>query len=59
MEFRISYIGQDNSILHKGGFKDTKTAQDWISKHPEIVPLKLLVWDECINCFSTLWNFRE
>lgn len=56
--FRISYI--DNSsdeILHKN-FKDTKEAEMWVMEQGnKITALKLLVWDEYINCYSTLRTY--
>lgn len=56
--FRISYI--DNSsdeILHKN-FEDTKKAEVWvIEQGDKITALKLLVWDEYINCYSTLRTY--
>lgn len=54
--FRISYIDENNSIQHRQ-FDDTKQAQQWVDDNPQITPLKLLVWDELIDCFSTLRCF--
>lgn len=56
--FRVSYIDKDNSIQHKS-FKDTRSAWEWINRNTEIVPLKLLVWDELIQCYSTLEDLRK
>lgn len=54
--FRISYIDENNTIQHKQ-FDDTKQAQIWVDSTPQITPLRLLVWDELIECFSTLREF--
>ena len=54
--FRISYIDENDAIQHKQ-FSDTKQAQMWVDNNPQITPLKLLVWDELIECFSTLRSF--
>ena len=56
MLFRISYMDRNDNIDHKA-FKDTKEAMDWVNQNTDITPLKLLVWDENINCFSTLYKF--
>ncbi len=56
--FRVSYIDKDNSIQHKS-FKDTRSAWEWINRNTEIVPLKLLVRDELIQCYSTLEDLRK
>lgn len=55
--FRVSYINKDNKIEHKGGFNSTKEAMNWVNENNEITPLKLLVWDEDIDCFSTIYEF--
>lgn len=54
--FRVSYINNSNdAIEHKGGFESTKAASQWVkSMGNKITALKLLVWDEDIQCFSTL-----
>ena len=50
--FRVSYIDNNtDEILHKT-FKDTKEAETWvIEQGDKITALKLLVWDEYINCY--------
>lgn len=51
--FRISYIDIHGNVAHKGGFKSDKDAYTWIDSNPGIIPLKLLVWSEEIQCFDT------
>lgn len=57
--FRVSYINNSNdAIEHKGGFDSTKAAGEWVEKQGNaITALKLLVWDEDIQCFSALRDF--
>lgn len=54
--FTISYIDNNtDEILHKGSFKTTKEASEWATKQGnKITALKLLVWDEELQCNSTL-----
>lgn len=54
--FRVSYINNSNDkIEHKGGFNSTKDARIWVDNQGnKITALKLLVWDEDIQCFSML-----
>lgn len=55
--FRVSYI-INNSISHKSGFKTEEAAREWIEKTADIKPLKLLVWDNDIDCYSTVETFN-
>ena len=55
--FRVSYI-INNSISHKGGFKTEEEAREWILNTTNIKPLKLLVWDNDIDCYSTVETFN-
>ena len=57
--FRVSYINNStNQLAHKGGLSSTKEAIEWVRQQGEkITALKLLVWDEDIDCFSTLKKF--
>ena len=55
--FRVSYLDESNNLAHKK-FNNTKEAYKWVKDHDKIAPLKLLVWDENINCYSTLYDFR-
>ena len=56
--FRVSYIDGNGKISHKGGFKSDKEAYEWMAKQGnKIVPLKLLVWSEEIQCYETLHQF--
>lgn len=51
--FRVSYIAEDNTIQQKQ-FDDTRQAWEWILGNPQITALKILVWDEYRECYSTL-----
>ena len=56
--FRVSYLN-NNSISHKGGFKTEEEARGWIeTQGANIKPLKLLVWDNDIDCYSTVETFN-
>ena len=57
--FRVSYIDNNiNQLAHKGGLHSTKEAMEWVRNQGEkITALKLLVWDEYIQCYSTLKSF--
>ena len=53
--FRISYIDAQERISHKSGFKSTFDAMNWVrALGNTITPLKLLVWDEELQCYSEL-----
>ena len=53
--FRVSYIDAHDRISHKGGFKSTLDAMNWVrAQGNAITPLKLLVWDEELQCYSEL-----
>lgn len=56
--FAVSYINNiNNEIGFKGNLSSTKEAREWIEKQGDkITPLKLLVWDEDIQCHSV---FRD
>ena len=56
--FSVSYINNSNDAIElKGGFNSTKDASEWVKNQGnKITPLKLLVWDEEIQCCSTLRN---
>ena len=55
--FRVSYI-INNAISHKGGFKTEEAAREWVNNTANIKPLKLLVWDNEIDCYSTVETFN-
>lgn len=58
--FRVSYINENNEIMHKGGFASDKEAIEWMEAHPETVtPLKLLVWSEYLQCYRTIETYAE
>jgi hypothetical protein len=57
--FRVSYT-VNNTIAHKGGFRTESEARAWIeAQGMTIKPLKLLIWDNDINCFSTVEEFTK
>ena len=49
--FRVSYI-KGNEVLHKGSFKTVTEAMKWIENQADIIPLKLLVFNDYIDCYS-------
>ena len=57
----VSYINaSSNTLAQKGGFNTMETAKDWIkSQATNIKPLKLLVWDNEIDCYSTVEAFNN
>ena len=59
--FRVSYINTlSNTIAHKSGFNTMEIAKDWIkSQATNIKPLKLLVWDNEVDCYSTVEEFNN
>lgn len=56
--YRVSYIS-NNSISNKSGFKTEEAAREWINNTANIKPLKLLVWDNDIDCCSTVETFNN
>lgn len=53
--FRVSYIDARDRLSHKGGFSSTLEAMNWVrAQGSAITALKLLVWDEELQCFSEL-----
>ena len=56
--YRVSYIENTNTISHKSGFETEKMAMEWIEKN-NIKALKLLVWDNKIDCYSTIKTFNN
>ena len=66
MKYRIAFY--HNGAFNKGNLKyggavavkDFKTAADalkWAEITPKITPIKLLIWDNDIDCFNTLKEF--
>ena len=55
--YRVSYI-INNSITHKSGFKTEEEAREWIANTENIKPLKLLIWDNLVDCYSTIETFN-
>lgn len=53
--FRVSFIDEKNNLAHKS-FDSVSAAYKWVDNNAGITPLKLLVWDDSIDCFAT---FRE
>lgn len=56
--YRVSYIDSNNAITHKSGFKTSQEAKQWLRTAKNITPLKLLVWDDEIDCYSTVEVFN-
>lgn len=58
--YRVSYVDKEtNTIAHKGALQNEEDARAWIKEQGErIKPLKLLVWDNNIDCFSTVEVFN-
>lgn len=56
--FRVIYI-DENGYGHKGGFKTDKDANDWAAAQQgtAIVPIRLMVWSEEIQCFRKLYDY--
>lgn len=55
--FRVTYINQDNEICSKSGFNQVSEAMKWVKKQGDnIIPLKLLVWNDYIDACSTIWE---
>lgn len=54
--FRISYIDNaTDKLSHKGGFESASKAMNWVKEQGgNILPLKLLVFNDYIGAFSTI-----
>lgn len=58
--FRVSYINANGTINHKSGFETEAEARKWIEANKDQNKiLKLLVWDNNIDCFSTVEEFNK
>lgn len=56
--FCVSYYDKYGQVSQKGGFKSDKEAYQWVREQGDlIIPLKLLVWSEEIDCYTTLYKF--
>lgn len=50
----------ENNLGHKGGFTTEQEADKWVKQQKElgnIKPLKLLIWNEDIQCFSSIKTY--
>lgn len=58
--YKVSYVDNaTNTIAHKGTLKSVEEAMNWIKEQGErIKPLKLLVWDDNIDCYSIVKVFN-
>ena len=57
--WKVSYMDlDDDGIKLKGGFKSDKEADEWI-KSNNIIPLKLLVWSELLQCYRTVEKYNK
>lgn len=56
--FRVSYIdNKTDEICHKGGFNQVSEAMKWVKEQGDnIMPLKLLVYNDYIDACSTILN---
>lgn len=54
--FRISYLDQKNNLAHKS-FESVAAAYKWVEENTDITPLRLLIWDDSIDCFTTYKKF--
>ena len=54
--FRISYLDQKNNLANKS-FESVAAAYKWVEENTDITPLRLLIWDDSIDCFSTYKKF--
>ena len=58
--FRVSYINAAGTINHKSGFATEIEARKWIEANRDNNKvLKLLVWDNDIDCYSTVEEFNK
>lgn len=56
--FRVIYIDSNNKVCHKGGFNSDKEGYEWIkAQGKNIVPLKMCVWSEDVQCFICINKF--
>ena len=60
--FRISYLDlATNDYEQTGGFDSDKDAMEWALKNEregKIIPLKLLVWSEYLQCYRQVDDLR-
>lgn len=57
--WKVSYMDlEDDEIKLKGGFKSDKEADEWIRSN-NIIPLKLLVWSELLQCYRTVEEYNK
>ncbi len=59
--FRVSYIdNKTDEICHKAGFKQVSEGMKWIKEQGNnITPLKLLVENDYIDAYSTIYKFYQ
>ena len=58
--WKVSYIDlEDDEIKLKGGFKSDKAVDEWIRSNNNIIPLKLLVWSELLQCYRTVEEYNK
>lgn len=55
--FRVSY--EINRTINQSTFKTEEEAMNFVNSNADIRPLKLLVWDNEIDCYSTLKEFNK
>ena len=58
--YRVSYINSNGIINHKVGFATEIEARKWIEENKKQNKiLKLLVWNNDIDCYSTVEEFNK
>lgn len=58
--WKVSYIDlTDDEIKVKGGFQTDKEVDEWIRNNNDIIPLKLLVWSELLQCCRTVEEYNK
>jgi hypothetical protein len=64
--YRLSYYHNGNDNNNKWNhetavavktFSNEEEAYEWVKDNPQYTPVKLGVWDEAIDCYSTIKVF--
>lgn len=54
--FRILYLDNNGRLSHKGNFDTEVEAVAWVQSN-NILALRLLKWDDDIDCFKPVMEF--